>query len=343
MSEYLKKLADKFFKDECSSEEAERVLDWLETSDGQKYLDKSIRKDFDDMKEDEELDNEMEFEFHSVLNSDRVFIQIMNRLNKSGFWKSNQNRFFSPFFQLAATIIVILSGFYYYLTFQANQINNQDETIEIVTNDFEQRNITLLDGSKIILNSRSAIRISQSYHKNERRVELEGEAFFEVASIPDRPFIIDLNGSSVEVIGTAFNVRSDPNSSTIEVAVTEGKVTFSGIEHDEDSKVLLRKGDYAYWDRDTGVMQTEQFGTKNYIAWLSNEFHFDDMSLKQVCIQLNRFYGIECRFDTKSISEKRLNAQFMASDVNNTLSVIALSLNLHYRQNKNEVFWERTQ
>lgn len=341
MSEYLKKLADKFFKNNCSPEEVERVLDWLETPEGQNYLDESIREDFDDLKKDEDLDSEMEFEFHSVLNSDKIFLQIMNRINKSGFWKPARKSSFSPLFQLAATILIIVSGFFFYLTYQANLTDSPDGNIEIVTNDFEQRAITLLDGTKITLNSRSTIRIGESYNQKERRVELMGEAFFEVASISDRPFIIVLDGSLVEVIGTSFNVRSDLNSSSIEVAVTEGTVAFSGIEHDEDSKVLLGEGDYALWDRDIGEMQIEQFGAKNYVAWLSNEFQFNDMSLQQVCIQLDRFYELKCRFDEPSISKERLTAKFIASDLNNTLSVIGLSLNLNYSHSNNEVLWER--
>lgn len=337
MSEYLKKLTDKFFSDQCTADEAEQVLDWLETPEGQKYLDENISKESENIDENSDLDHE--FALSTEFDSEKFYLTILQKLKIKGLWEIQRPRFNRKFFYLAASVLVILTAPFLYISGPSVDSDSQSELIVLNTSDSEQREVRLNDGTRIFMNSRTTIRIQREYYLNERVIELEGEAFFDVVRIPDKPFIIEMKESTIEVIGTAFNIKNIEGTSRIEVSVTEGIVAFSGNNEDEQSKVTLREGDYAKWNRASDEMKIEQFGVKNYHAWMSNEFHFEDMYMHQVCVQLHRFYDISCSFIDSSIENRRLTAQFKVSDLKNTLSVIGLSLKLDYQLEENEVIW----
>lgn len=340
MSEYLRKLTDKFFNDDCTIEEAEKVLNWLETDEGQTYLDSTINEDAD--RRDQSQSSEPQLADSENIKSELIFLAILDQLKQGGYWNTFQIRRIPSLFYAAATVLVIITLTVFYFSNQADEMG-QEAPIVITTSDTEQREIRLNDGTSITMNKGSLLRINPDYHQKERIVELEGEAFFDVISIPDKPFIIAMNGSTVEVLGTSFNIRNMEESNRIEVSVTDGLVVFRAQGKEGHSMVELQKGDYASWNKDTGDIQVEHFGVQNYIAWMSREFHFNEMSMNQVCIQLNRFYNLNCKFANSSIENHRLTAQFRVSDLNNTLSVIALSLNLDYQLEENVVVWRNSE
>lgn len=339
MSEYLKKITDKFFNDKCTADEAEKVLNWLETPEGKKYLDENISKEAG--KIDEAQDLHTEISLSTEFDSDLIFIKIIEKLKSRGFWGFSEKRGIPKLFYMAASVLIIVSATIFYIANPFGGAESQTQLIVLKTSDSEQREIKLNDGTRIVMNSQSTLRINEDYQADARIVELEGEAFFEVVSMPERPFIIEMNKSTVEVIGTAFNIRNIEETNSIEVSVTEGIVAFSGNNESGDSKVTLKRGDYANWNNTSGEMLVEQFGVQNYLAWLSNEFDFNEMSLQQVCVQLSRFYKIECKFAENSIENHQLTAQFKVADLKNTLSVIGLSLNLDYHLEENVVVWRK--
>ncbi|MBK9014040.1 MAG: FecR domain-containing protein [Saprospiraceae bacterium] len=89
--------------------------------------------------------------------------------------------------------------------------------------------LELADGSKVWLNAQSSLQFFTENEGKDRRVELTGEAFFEVAKNPQRPFVVKTNLGEVTVLGTSFNVRSLPGSPTLEVNVSTGKCAFNQL------------------------------------------------------------------------------------------------------------------
>ncbi|GAK72070.1 hypothetical protein RRU01S_23_01460 [Agrobacterium rubi TR3 = NBRC 13261] len=140
----------------------------------------------------------------------------------------------------------------------------------------ETRVLMLEDGTQVSLNSDTAI--ETRYSDRERRIVLlRGEAFFDVAKNPQRPFIVDNNGLKAQALGTHYGVRAGNGSLPQEVQVEEGEVeveTTSGIER-------LGAGDVATLDSDGAIVRSRQ-DVANNTAWREGKLVFSGQSLRQV-------------------------------------------------------------
>lgn len=342
MTPSKKELADKFFNNRCTAEEAEKVLDWLDGPEGREYLNEKMDSDFSSSGEEADESDEPDAGLYMEMNPDRHFNHILKRIALFGPYPERKFGFFKPFLQVAAAILVIVAASVFFYRQDGLETANEGEAdfpTELATTAGEQREVALKDGTVIHLNENTRIFISEKYMREKREIILKGEAYFEVAHQPDMPFVIHAGYSEVEVLGTSFNVNATPGRDRVEVAVVEGKVAFRGNDTSAAEPVILQKGQYGYLDVAAQKIAAESFGAENYLAWKSGQFVFDELSLDQVCIQLVRFYGVACRFEEETIRERKLTANFPSDDLENTLSVIALSLDLNYRTDGRQVFW----
>ncbi len=346
MSDYYRKLADKFFHNQYNSKEAEKVLEWLDTPEGQEYLCEKMGDDLDSFDQDPVGDeNEEELlQGKKKLDPERHFSRILSIIEQLERTGQRKRDIFAPLLKVAAALLVVAAAsvFFYSSDPFASQEEQVTETVLTTTAD-QQREVTLRDRTIIHLNQDSRVTLSEEYMQEKREVFLEGEAYFEVAYHADLPFIIRTGYSEVEVLGTSFNVKSNPEAGQIEVAVLEGSVSFRDSRESETTKVILQKGEYGFLDIASRQITTENFGVENYLAWKNREFVFNELSLDRVCIQLNRFYDVTCEFEEEAIENRRLTANFPNDDLENTLSVIAFSLHLDYESDGKRVLWLNAQ
>ena len=281
----------------------------------------------------------------SDLDSEKLYKSIQSDINKKGNVFSLRRRDWLGYtMKAAAAILVMITASLFSIAHQeyvADQIG-EPKPVVFQTGDEENRNITLGDGTEIRLNSNSEIIVSRDFMEGKREVTLTGEAYFDVEHNPERPFIIHSHQSSVEVLGTAFNVRSIENQKNVQVAVVEGQVALRGAKKGTDSKELsaiLSKNQYGYLDLENRVLNVDDIAVDNYLAWKSGRFQFEDLSMKQVCTQLSRIYSIECSFSANEIEDLTLTASFTNESIEKTLEVIAMSLELDYELQDDIVRW----
>lgn len=145
----------------------------------------------------------------------------------------------------------------------------------------EQRSIRLPDGSRVTLGARSSV--TPTFTAETRRIRLDfGEAYFEVARDPARPFTVIAGRSEIRAVGTAFNVRS--TSDRIVVSVTEGKVAVASRSSRSDS--LLSAGEHAAITSGGAI---EKAATRNAITWLQGRLEYQGETLSHVIDDLNRY------------------------------------------------------
>src|SRR5690625_914128 len=253
MSEYNRKLADKFFNNQCSSAEADQVLKWLDTPEGKKYLSEKMDDDLTSYKGDSETDEDPEalFQGFKKLNPERHFnliLQNIEQLEKKSRIQRHKD-YLGLILKIAASILVAAMASL--LVYTSGVFSEQGELFAetvLSTEADQQREVTLHDGTVVYLNENSTVTLSDGYLHTDRNVRLEGEAFFDVAHNAELPFIIQTNYSEVEVLGTSFNVKSHPESGLIEVAVVDGSVSFKDSREGQAGHVVLKKGEYAYLD-----------------------------------------------------------------------------------------------
>ncbi|MCC5942078.1 MAG: FecR family protein [Balneolaceae bacterium] len=333
-----KKIVKKFFANQATSRETEEVLDWFETLEGKRYLQESLDMDAGLM-ERKELR-----EFVPELDSKYLYSSIKHRINQRKELSDINHSYRLGFvLKAAAAVLVIITASLFSIT-QQRHLDNQvaeRQPLAFQTEEEQHRKITLSDGTKIRLNSNSELIVSKDFLDKNREVKLYGEAFFDVDHNSDFPFLIHTNQSSVEVLGTQFNVRSILGDDNVKVAVLDGSVSFKNLYTNgiEPHSVTLTKGQYGYLNLDKRSILVDELAVDNYLTWKSGRFVFEKLSLEQVCTQLHRIYGVECNFENQEISNLLLTANFSNENLEKTLSVIALSLNIEFDLQNNGIVW----
>lgn len=177
-----------------------------------------------------------------------------------------------------------------------------------------QYQILLADGTKVLLNSASSIRFPTIFNGNERRVEISGEVYFEVAKDKRKPFKVVCGSQTVEVLGTHFNVNAYSNESSIKTTLLEGSVkVLKG-----NSSVLLKPGQQAQTDATINVVENPDIQSE--ISWTTGSFYFKDADIQTVMRQASRWYDVEVKYKgaiprkqfNGTISQKVPLTQFLA-------------------------------
>lgn len=154
--------------------------------------------------------------------------------------------------------------------------------------------ITLPDGTKVWLNAGSSLKYPMSFAKNERRVSLEGEAFFEVTKDSARPFKVLSKGQEIEVLGTAFNVNAYPDNTAIKTTLVNGKVKLSKDKRYSEAIYLL-PGQQST-NTNNGKIQLANVDTAPFTAWKEGLFYFDETPLSDALQQIGRWYNVEVKY-----------------------------------------------
>lgn len=149
--------------------------------------------------------------------------------------------------------------------------------------------IELSDGTKVWINAMSRLKFPEFFASGERRVQLDGEAYFEVSKDVNRPFIVQANGTDVKVLGTHFNV--DAYSKKVRTTLEEGKVEVSIIDH----AIILQPGEFA--ESGEGRLNKGFADLAKDLAWHNNEFYFNKDNVQSIVDQLSNWYDIEVKFD----------------------------------------------
>ncbi|QEC43702.1 FecR family protein [Pseudobacter ginsenosidimutans] len=159
-----------------------------------------------------------------------------------------------------------------------------------------QFRLQLPDGTNVWLNSASSIRYPVVFTGAERKIAITGEAYFEVAKYPDKPFMVTVNNKArVEVLGTHFNINAYDNEDSIHTTLLEGAVR---VHNRSNRNLLLKPGQQAVIPANqdgaaVGIALVKNVNLEKVMAWRNGLFNFEGASLQEVLKQLERWYDIE--------------------------------------------------
>ena len=179
------------------------------------------------------------------------------------------------------------------------------------TNSKETKEILLEDGTKITLNENSSLKYPETFAANSRQVRLEGEAYFEVESNPNRPFEVLTENTRVKVLGTVFNVRSKTAEYITKVNVEEGKVQFSSTIIGKG--VILTKGEEGTFDVKNSKITERVIDNKNASAWKSKVLTYKQTPLKVVLEDLAKHFGVNATITNEAMQTCRVTARLTSA------------------------------
>lgn len=149
--------------------------------------------------------------------------------------------------------------------------------------------IVLADGSAVWLNTDSEFTYPSLFTGTERRVKVKGEAYFEVAKDAARPFIVEADNQTIQVLGTSFNVQAYADEPQSVTTLVSGSLRVSAGEE----SVLLKPGQQTEWNEQERLKLKKKVDVSQAVAWKEDYFRFRETELKAMMRQLSRWYDVE--------------------------------------------------
>ncbi|MBU8892910.1 MAG: FecR family protein [Bacteroidales bacterium] len=325
-------LIAKYFSDECSQEETDKLFKWLNASNENKLL-------FNQTKQDLEIIN---------LN------KSMNKVNVDSAWEKLKGRIqedeqkipavekealrtlhFSAVLKYAAAIIILISIGFFSTKVYRNLNNSYYSVTELTALNEVNKEIVLPDGSIVHLNSNSKLEYPDEFTGNQRKVKLTGEGFFDVTKNPENPFIIETENAEIRVLGTSFNVNTNLTENTVEVFVETGLVQLSRKKNG-DEKILINPGNVGILSKTGFEKSINQ--NENIIAWKTHEIIFREDKMIDVIHILNTVYKTSIICDNQQILNLKYTSTFRNQEIDSVLNVICVTFDLKIKYEDDKIY-----
>ncbi|MEO7976571.1 FecR domain-containing protein [Flavobacterium sp.] len=235
-------------------------------------------------------------------------------------------------YAVAIVVIALGIGFYFY----NDQISHVSTQPVQITMDYfesgagEKKQMTLPDGSVVYLNADTRIGIATAYfNKEKREIWLEeGEAFFEIAKNPEKPFIIHSIGLQTTVLGTSFNIRAYKELDESSVSVRDGKVQ---VMHQGNLLGIFTKNQQITFNKTTGSTVKSEVNWEDAASWIENRLVMNGANAKEFKLRLKQHFNVSVEIKNNKLDGKLLSCSF-PSDVSlkEVMQGISLLYNIKY-------------
>ena len=276
-----------------------------------------------------ELNSEEEAEFSQIMTDDsnlrefekaqKIHDKLVKTASISAIWKVSswvkvekgiktyQLRWIKVVLKYAA--IIMFAFFAGNLQRPYSPADKEIRYSEIVVPFGQMSQLTLSDSTKIWLNSGTTLRYPERFAEQSRSVSIEGEAYFEVEKMNDKPFIVSTSDMKVEVLGTSFNLSAYTDDATTSVTLVEGKV---GVQNNSGITIAqLMPGQMCAKNKNETKVAIRNVETNFYAAWTEGKIFFDDEPLDQIAVKLERWFNVEIIFADEKLKLQRFTGTIL--------------------------------
>lgn len=361
----------KYLTGEITEEQSEKLLDWVSKDDHNKKYFSEIKNAWssavlndhtkiDNVKKEAEL-----FNYRRVLQNGpkkQTYRIKTTSQEKTSFWNLA--------LKIAAIIILIYSlgiTSYTFLIPKQNQYN------EVITRKGEKSQLTLADGSKIWVNSNTKLRYPTDMDQKQVDIFLEGEAFFDVYKIPGRNLTVHTSELMINVLGTAFNVKSYSDDGVTETTLVRGKITIDGQRKKLKEKLVLSPNQQATYISSNKTMKvkeldsaeeaskntkkgnvdgaeklqkqqpksqmvfSEKVETEVYTSWKDGKMIFKGERFEDLARRMERWYDVKIEIKYSTLKDSRYTGTFEKESIEQALKALSLSLPFTYEIDQNKI------
>ncbi|HSH51316.1 MAG TPA: FecR family protein [Bacteroidales bacterium] len=319
-------LIAKYFANECNDEEVNLLNQWIEQST-------EHRNQFNKIKNDLDIINK--YKAMEKVNVNAAWDNLKSRIEVDEQIVAKKKRTINLTRVLKyAAIILVVAG----LGFLFNDIYQKNfgyySFAEYTADNEVSNEIVLPDGTKVYLNENSSLKYPHEFNGTQRKVKLKGEAFFDVVSNKEKPFIVDVKNAAIRVLGTTFNVKTNIDNSDVEVYVETGVVEVFRKRLNQNN-IIVDQGNIGI------VTKTEIKKQKNYdpniMAWKTKNIVFREEHLVNVFNTLGRVYHVDIHTENEEILNYRLTSTFKHQDIESVIEVICATFNLKVDYKTDEI------
>ena len=321
---YYRELAIKFLTGEITDSDMDVLKLWLEA-------DPVNRRIFD---EENELWQESGIKTNlSAFKTEKAWTDLSirlgigkNKVKQVVILKKNNFRIL-----IAAASIVCLLGITG-LTLWLNERGSEKQIVAastiVRTDEGEKVHIFLADSTQVVLNSGSTLEYTTDYNVHERNVKLNGEAYFNVCTNPEKPFVVQLGKLGVSARGTRFNVSSYGNDDRIETTLEKGniQVFISG-----QKTIDVKSGQQVVYFTKTNKAIVREVATETYTSWKENKLRFNDTPFEEVLRKIGRKYNVTFEIRNRELLELKYTATFIDESIEDVMEMLKTVSPIKYK------------
>ncbi len=312
---------------ESSSEDILSLSQWLSEED-------KNREEFCRLKDYWDADVAFKHSVAPAFSADK----LLQQLDKQGK-RIRRRRLWTRYIpQIAAIALLFICSTVFYVYYTENHVSTY---YTLLTDERKSSRFTLEDGSTVTLNKNSRVSYSNKYGEMMRDVTLEGEAYFEVAKDSGKPFRVELNGASVVVLGTHFNIKAEVGSDDITTTLMEGSIRFESAEQN----VVMTPNQQLTFNRTTHKVDVKQVNADLFVAWKFGLLKYKSLPLVEIIKELQRVYKVEIYVDDPELLESTVavSGTFREEQsLEQVLDVISRSLPVRWHNNDGVYYIQHT-
>jgi transmembrane sensor len=319
---------------ETNADEKQRISEWLGQRPENTILYQQITSDWkkiNTMKAQFNVDNAWSNLHKRILTNDKPYLESDVQVNDHQY-----KRPIFSFVRIAASILLLVV-----VGVSLILMTNRMQKTTIYASASERGKIVYLpDGSVVNLNSNSVIRYPKHFNTKARKINLSGEAFFEVKPDKNKPFTVYANHAQIRVLGTSFNVDAKAEDQKVEVYVSAGLVELSETGETKNM-TLLEPGMIGLLNKDK--ITAIQAQNENSMAWKTGNISFNLLTLREAIVILNEIYDVKivCRESDIDTVRFEKGERFQNESLDDILQVICIQNNLKVEKSDDLIYLSR--
>lgn len=319
-------LIRKYSKGQYSFRDLKRIAIWFEDSEYQDEIESAIEvywRDFEASPGEQAKDLSLVFR--------RLKKQILAEKTSLSFTQ----KFTRVYGRIAAVLLIPLLVYSLFNLSQKFFVHSKSSSwVEIVSPNAARTHFELPDGSHVSLNGGTHLKYNADF-ENDRRVEVKGEAYFDVVHNESAPFVVQTDELDVKVLGTKFSVAAFENENQVEVILEEGKVELTGVKNSFSEILKPNEGFFYSKKSHSGIIK--KIEANYYMAWKDGILIFRSEPLSEVFKRIGHWYNVQFDLQDKSIEGFMYRATFKNESLEEVLRLIALTAPIEYELNKRDI------
>ena len=270
----------------------------------------------------------------SVYDKDKAFENFRNRVESQKEIQSTSRRGFSlsALWRYAAVVAIIIAVGCISYWQGGVKVEDTFSDISVEAPLGSKTKLYLPDGTLVWLNAGSRMTYSQGFGVDNRKVELEGEGYFEVKRNEKIPFFVKTKDLQLQVLGTKFNFRDYPEDHEVVVSLLEGKVGLNNLLR-EEKEAVLSPDERAVLNKANGLLTVESVTASNASQWTDGYLFFDEELLPDIAKELERSYNVKIHIANDSLKTFRFYGNFVRREQNiqEVLEALASTEKMQYK------------
>lgn len=305
----------KFFAGEISDSEMILLKAWLEQDPENRRIFNEENELWQQASVQTKLEN---------YKTDTVWMNISSRLclgksNGKSYTILSKNNFRILIAAAALACLVAIGSFSLLVTGKTSFQQIETASTIVSTHEGEKARIFLADSTEIILNSESKLQYAGNYNIKDRIVKFTGEAFFDVTTNPEKPFVVQLDQMRISATGTRFNIFSFGNEDRVETTLEEGAITVTIKGRDP---IIVNSGQQVVYFVRTEKVLVRDVAIDTYTSWKENKLRFNDTPFEEVLRRIGRKYNVKFEISNRDLLNLKYTATFIDESIEEVMQML---------------------